>query len=140
MSTPPLVPYTPILRRYHEVRSLHDEQRYALAQQLAADPGVLAADFAESIAILTDRYDNAASFHPKHRVPPSPTKPGINNGTDLAWYLHCQQRLPVTDAPELDAGWVEYELSVLGTRGAAVFDSPIYARARTTRPRRPAAR
>lgn len=122
VSTPPVVPLTPIYRRYRDVIALHDEPRRDLARDLAKDPTPLAVDFAASVAQMTTSYVNAAPFRPTARLPRPPTRPGIANGTDLAWHLHEQGTLTVADAPELAAEYADYELSVLSTRGRAVFD------------------
>lgn len=126
MSAPPLVPYTPIMRRHHEVKALSRENRHDLALRLASDPEPLTTEFLDSIAVLSAQYGNVSSFFPKPRLPRAPTVPGISNGTDLAWYLHRQRRLPVDDDPALGVDWVEYELSVLSTRGGAAFGGPIH--------------
>ncbi len=119
-----LVPYTPIIKRYHDTIGQNEEARLAGAQELAADPSPLAREFADSVTELGARYHNEAPFYPKPRFPREPREPGINNGTDLAWQLHRQCRLPVLDDPTLDVDWVEYEVGILSTRGRAVFDTP----------------
>jgi hypothetical protein len=128
---PPVVPYTPILRRYHEVCSLDDQSRYRLACELTEKPELLAADFRNSIDALDAGYNSSASFRPRPKWPRHPEPLGIANGPDLAWYMHRQQTLHVNaDAkPSLDVNWVDYELSVLSTRGRAVFSEPTFGSA-----------
>lgn len=119
----PRVPYTPIYRRYRETIALHDKQRLDEAKRLAADPSILATEFAESIALMQAGYTHKGTFRPELRVPRPPRQGGIANGADLAFYLHNQQTLHVTDAPELDARYTDYELSLLSTPNGAVFDN-----------------
>lgn len=124
VSQPPVVPYTPILRRYHQVNALPEAKRYEQACQLAADPSPLAEDFRQSVKQLAAGYTHQGTFRPLPRVPERDggLATEINNGNDLAVTLHHQQRLRVADHPELDVRWVDYELSILSTPGAAVFD------------------
>ena len=131
----PIVPYTPILRRYKEVCDLDDARRFDLAQKLNREPGLLAADFSATVAALEVGYDSQASFRPKHNEPRVPAQQGIANGPDLAWYMYRQGKLEVENEPALAVEYAEYELSVLSTRGGAVFDAPVHgATERNERP------
>ena len=127
--TPPLVPYTPIYRRYRDTTALDDKQRLACAKHLSAHPEILADEFAQSVQLMADRYANAMPFRPAPKVPREPRQPGIRNGTDFAWYLHRQRTLPVLDDPTLDVAYADYELSILSTRGRAVFDHDLTTKA-----------
>jgi len=127
---PPVVPYTPILRRYHEVCSLDEQSRLHLARTLNEKPELLAADFVNSIDALDTGYKSCAAFRPRPKWPRHPEQLGIvANGPDLAWYMHRQHTLDVDAEPSLAVEWVDYEVSVLRTLGAAVFDEQVYGMA-----------
>lgn len=130
-----VVPYTPILRLYHEVIAKHDRDRFDFATELNADGGArVATAFEDSVAILGKQYKNSDSFRPKPKLPKEPEPHRITKGWHLAWYLREQHELAVRDHPALSVEWADYELSVLSTRGGAVFDQPKHG---TTAPEHP---
>jgi hypothetical protein len=122
MSASPVLPYTPILRRYRETIAMSEAERLALARDLSEEPAPLVRDFAESQRAFAEGYLNKAAFRPTRRYPPPPRQPGIARGADLAWYVQRQRELRVDGEPNLAAEYVEYELSILSTRGNARFD------------------
>jgi hypothetical protein len=116
------VPYTSILRRYRQTTALPGAERLALAERLSEDATPLAREFAESVAAFAAGYRNKARFRPVRRYPRPPRQAGIANGADLAWYTQRQRELPVENAMDLTAEYVDYELSILSTDGDARFD------------------
>jgi hypothetical protein len=137
VSSKPVVPYTPILSRYPEVCAQDDKARHKLAQDLNANGAALIArDFTDSIAALEAGYSSDASFRPEPRLPRPPALPGVlHNGPDFAWFVRNQQTLTVQGHPELTTEWVDYELSVVSTRGGATFDKPKYGKVEPTNPK-----
>lgn len=127
VSSPPVVPCTPILRRYHEVNRLSQSKRHEQVLHLVADPTPLVDQFRQSVEQLAAGYDHIGTFRPKERHPQSTNGAEIvelRTGNDLASKFYEQQKLEVIDHPELNVNWVDYELSILSTPDAAVFDAP----------------
>jgi len=124
MSAAPVIPLTPIYRRYRDTKALRtDAERLDAAKALVATPEVVAQEFAESVALMDKRYLNTAPFRPKPMHPRPPVKLNhIREDHDLSWFLERQKTLAVSDEPELSCTYANYQLSIISTRGRAVFD------------------
>jgi hypothetical protein len=97
MSGTRIIPVTPIMRRYQELRRMRQERRLAEARRLVAHPGYLAALFADSVADFT-AYSNATDrFYPKR--PDHVPADEIKRTNDLVLRLLAQKRISPVDAP-----------------------------------------
>jgi hypothetical protein len=69
-------------------------------------------------------YDNPEGFYSNpHRAPKPPTPIGqITKTHHVAWYLRQQRYLEVSDAPELNAEYLDYEIAPARTTNHAYFD------------------
>ncbi len=124
MTTPPVVPLTPIYQLYKKNKQVRDDAaRLEEAKALVAAPQRVAEAFAASVALMTEHYSNAEPFRPreKHARPPEVLNT-IREDHDLSWFLERQETLPVADDPELTSTYANYQLSIISTRGRAVFD------------------
>jgi hypothetical protein len=119
----PVIPRTPLQKHYRRVCDMSIKERIAHADLLLTEPDVLSAEFAQSVDLF-DSYHNLESFYSnKDRTPPTPSYLGrITKTPDVAWYLSKKPKLTVSDAPDLSAEYVDYEIAPTRTSGRAQFD------------------
>lgn len=124
MTSAPVIPLTPIYARYRASKALRsDAERLAAAKATCAEAATVATDFATSVAVMAERYSNSAPFRPAPKYPRPPKERNvIVEDHDLSWFVQRQGALPVADDGELSARYANYQLSVISTRGRAVFD------------------
>jgi hypothetical protein len=120
-----LIPYTPILQRYHALEGQSRDQRLNVARKLT--PDALVRDFVDSHNQIATSYSNAyESFH--GRQPRKPL-PRVASGSEIATTNQLVSRIPrfgrvaVDGGSDLDFRFVEREVSVLRTKNAE-FDAP----------------
>lgn len=98
MSAKRIIPITPIMRRYQELRKMPQAQRLAEAQRLVAHPGELADEFAASVVHFTSYANLNEHFYPPERAKREFAE-DVKRTNDLVLRLADQQRFAPVDAP-----------------------------------------
>ena len=111
------IPSTALVERYKRLKVASQRRRLEAADRLMADPSVLAAEFAQSVAGFS-AYDNRDEPFYSQRGADYSGQIGLNSTRQLAALLESQGPVwGVQDASNLDFDYVDRELVVARTTG-----------------------